>query len=107
MVIASLFRNAKVAAGFGSALFFVLLFFAGLWIQRPLMPDWMRHISDFTPSGAAVAGAHRLRRRPLATGAAPDRAGGVGGGHVVHRDPEVQLGMIGLRGLPAAKGATA
>ncbi|SDO70665.1 ABC-2 type transport system permease protein [Nakamurella panacisegetis] len=54
MVIASLFRNAKVAAGFGSALFFVLQFFAGLWLQRPLMPDWMRHISDFTPSGAAV-----------------------------------------------------
>ena len=54
MVIASLFRNAKVAAGFGSALFFVLQFFAGLWIQRPLMPTWLRHVSDFTPSGAAV-----------------------------------------------------
>lgn len=54
MVIASLFRNAKVAAGFGSVLFFVLVFFAGLWLQRPLMPAWLRHISDFTPSGAAA-----------------------------------------------------
>lgn len=54
MVIASLFRNAKVAAGFGSALFFVLVFFAGLWLQRPLMPTWLRHISDFTPTGAGV-----------------------------------------------------
>src|SRR6478736_5091967 len=54
MVIASLFRNAKVAAGFGTLLFFVLQFFAGLWLQRPLMPDWLRHISDFTPSGAAA-----------------------------------------------------
>ncbi|RIJ71216.1 ABC transporter permease [Nakamurella silvestris] len=54
MVIASLFRNAKVAAGFGSMLFFVMQFFAGLWIQRPVMPDWMRNISDFTPSGAAA-----------------------------------------------------
>lgn len=54
MVIASLFRNAKVAAGFGSVLFFVLMFFAGLWLQRPLMPAWLRHISDFTPSGAAA-----------------------------------------------------
>lgn len=53
MVIASLFRNAKVAAGFGAALFFVLQFFAGLWIPRPTMPDWMRTISDFTPTGAA------------------------------------------------------
>lgn len=54
LVIASLFRNAKVAAGVGTLLFFVLQFFAGLWLQRPLMPDWLRHISDFTPSGAAV-----------------------------------------------------
>lgn len=54
MVIASLFRNAKVAAGFGSVLFFVLVFFAGLWLQRPLMPTWLRHISDFTPSGAGA-----------------------------------------------------
>ncbi len=54
MVIASLFRNAKVAAGFGSVLFFVLMFFAGLWLQRPLMPAWLRHISDLTPSGAGA-----------------------------------------------------
>jgi ABC-2 type transport system permease protein len=54
MVIASLFRNAKVAAGFGTVLFFVLQFAAGLWLQRPLMPDWMRHISDLTPSGAGT-----------------------------------------------------
>jgi ABC-2 type transport system permease protein len=54
MVIASLFHNAKVAAGFGSFLFFVLQFFAGLWVQRPNMPTWLRDISDFTPSGAAV-----------------------------------------------------
>jgi ABC-2 type transport system permease protein len=56
MVIASLFHNAKVAAGFGSFLFFVLLFFAGLWWQRPNMPTWLRDISNFTPSGAAVQG---------------------------------------------------
>lgn len=54
LVIASLFRNAKVAAGFGTLLFFVLQFFAGLWVQRPLMPGWLRTISDFTPSGAGV-----------------------------------------------------
>jgi ABC-2 type transport system permease protein len=54
MVIASLINNAKVAAGFGSFLFFVLQFFAGLWWQRPNMPTWLRDISNFTPSGAAV-----------------------------------------------------
>jgi ABC-2 type transport system permease protein len=54
MLIASLFRNAKVAAGFGTVMFFVLQFFAGLWITRASMPDWMRWISDVTPGGAAV-----------------------------------------------------
>lgn len=54
MVIASLFHNAKVAAGFGSALFFVLQFLAGLWWQRQQMPGWLRHVSDASPSGAAV-----------------------------------------------------
>lgn len=54
LVIASLFRNAKVAAGFGTLLFFVLQFFAGLWLQRPVMPTWLRDISNLTPSGAGV-----------------------------------------------------
>ncbi|CCH76107.1 ABC-2 type transporter [Nostocoides japonicum T1-X7] len=54
LVIASSFHNAKVAAGLGSFLFFVLQFLAGLWLPRPTMPSWLRHISDLTPSGAAV-----------------------------------------------------
>lgn len=54
LVLASSFHNAKVAAGLGSFLFFVLQFLAGLWLPRPNMPTWLRHISDFTPSGAAV-----------------------------------------------------
>ena len=54
MVIASLFRNAKVAAGFGTAVFFVLMFFAGLWIPRSTMPGWMHVISNLTPSGAGT-----------------------------------------------------
>jgi len=48
MLIASLFHNAKVAAGFGSFLFFITQFFAGLWWQRPNMPIWLRDISNFT-----------------------------------------------------------
>ena len=54
LLIASLFNNPKLAAGFGTVLFFGLQFFAGLWLQRPQMPTWLRHISDFTPSGAGV-----------------------------------------------------
>lgn len=54
MVIASLFRNAKVAAGFGTLAFFVLQFFAGLWIPRSTMPGWMHTVSNLTPSGAGT-----------------------------------------------------
>ncbi len=54
MVISSLFRNAKVAAGFGTVLFFGLQFFAGMWVTRASMPEWMRWISNLTPSGAAT-----------------------------------------------------
>lgn len=54
LMIASLFRNSKVAAGFGAFLFFVMQFFAGMWLPRPNMATWLRDISDYTPSGAAV-----------------------------------------------------
>ena len=54
MVIASLFRNAKVAAGFGSLVFFVLMFFAGLWVPRATMPGWLHVTSNLTPSGAGT-----------------------------------------------------
>ncbi|MEH3155694.1 MAG: ABC transporter permease [Gordonia paraffinivorans] len=54
MVIASLVRSNKIATAMGSLLFFVLQFFAGLWVPRATMPDWLRTISDATPSGAAV-----------------------------------------------------
>ncbi|MGC5247154.1 ABC transporter permease [Gordonia sp. DT219] len=54
MVIASLFRNAKVAAGCGTLMFFVLMFFAGLWIPRSTMPGWLHTISNLTASGAGT-----------------------------------------------------
>lgn len=54
MLIASVFNDAKVALGFGTALFFILQFMAGLWLPRSAMPDWMRHISDATPTGAGA-----------------------------------------------------
>ncbi|MCZ0911000.1 ABC transporter permease [Gordonia amicalis] len=54
MVLAAVFRNNKVAAAAGTALFFVLQFFAGLWWPRQNMPDWMRSLSDASPTGASV-----------------------------------------------------
>jgi ABC-2 type transport system permease protein len=31
-----------------------MMFFAGLYFPRALMPDVLRHVSDWTPLGAAV-----------------------------------------------------
>jgi ABC-2 type transport system permease protein len=37
-----------------AATFLPLVFFAGLWIPRQEMPSALRHVSDYTPLGAAV-----------------------------------------------------
>jgi ABC-2 type transport system permease protein len=52
--IASFARSANVANAIGQVLFYPLMFFAGLYFPREMMPDVLRHISDWTPLGAAV-----------------------------------------------------
>jgi ABC-2 type transport system permease protein len=54
LLIASLVRSGRGAGAVGSVLFFPVLFFAGLWVPREAMADWLRTISDFTPLGAGV-----------------------------------------------------
>ena len=44
--------NAGVAIGM--AIYFPMLFFAGVWIPRSIMSDGLRTVSDLTPVGAAV-----------------------------------------------------
>ncbi|MCF6468238.1 ABC transporter permease [Nonomuraea sp. MG754425] len=51
LVIAALARNAKTAPGIGSAVMFPLLFLAGMWVPRDIMPDALRVVSDFSVSG--------------------------------------------------------
>jgi ABC-2 type transport system permease protein len=46
--------TAKLAAALGSAVFFPLMFLAGLWVPREVMPDALRRVSDFSPMGASV-----------------------------------------------------
>jgi ABC-2 type transport system permease protein len=55
LVIAALAPTARVAQGFGALLFYVMMFFAGLWIPIPKMPQSLQHISHATPLGAAVS----------------------------------------------------
>ena len=38
----------------GMAIYFPMLFFAGVWIPRSIMSDGLRTVSDFTPFGSAV-----------------------------------------------------
>lgn len=54
LLVAALARTPSAAQIIGFSLFFPMLFFAGLWIPRPVMPDALLTISDLTPLGAAV-----------------------------------------------------
>lgn len=54
--VAAIARNAQVGAAIGNLLFFPMMFFAGLWVPRNVMPAVLRHISDYTPLGAGVQG---------------------------------------------------
>jgi ABC-2 type transport system permease protein len=47
-------KSGKVAQGVGSAVFFPMMFFAGLWIPRQVMPEALRNIGSYTPLGAGV-----------------------------------------------------
>jgi ABC-2 type transport system permease protein len=52
LLVAAVCFTGKAANAVGAILFFVLMFFAGLWIPRAAMPAALRDISNFTPAGA-------------------------------------------------------
>ena len=54
LCIAALAPTANVARGVGGILFYLMMFFAGLWLPIPNMPPVLQHISHATPLGAAV-----------------------------------------------------
>lgn len=54
LFIAAIARSANGASVIGRLLFFPLIFFAGLWLPRALMPSVLLDISNYTPLGAAV-----------------------------------------------------
>ena len=54
LVIASLASSSKSAPGIGSAVMFPLMFMAGMWIPREIMPDAMRTISDYSVVGPFI-----------------------------------------------------
>ncbi len=58
-LVGAMAPNQRAANLIGSLLFFPMMFFAGLWVPRAQMGAVLRHISDYTPLGATVAGVQR------------------------------------------------
>jgi len=56
LLIAAIAPTGQAAGAIGSAIFFPMMFFAGLWVPRNEMPAALRGVSDFTPLGASVQG---------------------------------------------------
>jgi ABC-2 type transport system permease protein len=54
LLVAALAPTTRAATGIGMSLFFPSLFLAGVYVPREAMPPVLRHISDFTPLGAAL-----------------------------------------------------
>ena len=54
LLLAALARTSTAVNVIGRVTFFPLMFFAGLWLPRALMPQALLDISNYTPLGAAV-----------------------------------------------------
>jgi ABC-2 type transport system permease protein len=54
LLIGARARTLVAGQAIGMGIYFPLLFLAGLWIPRSIMPDGLRTVSDLTPLGSAV-----------------------------------------------------
>jgi ABC-2 type transport system permease protein len=54
LFVSAVAPNSGTARGIGAILFYLMLFFAGLWLPIQNMPSVLQHISHATPMGAAV-----------------------------------------------------
>lgn len=58
-VVSALSRTTKIAGAIGSAVFFPMMFCAGVWIPVNSMPDVMARVVGYTPFGAAAEALNR------------------------------------------------
>ncbi|MGB0112134.1 MAG: ABC transporter permease [Ilumatobacteraceae bacterium] len=54
LLVGAVVPTATAGQSVGMLLFFPLLFFAGVYVPMPVMPDGVQTVSGFTPAGAAV-----------------------------------------------------
>ena len=54
LLIGARARTAATAQAIGMGIYFPMLFLAGVWIPRDIMPDGLLLVSDLTPLGSAV-----------------------------------------------------
>lgn len=52
LLVAALAPDPRFGWVGSAAIFFPSLFFAGVWLPKEQMPDWLSRIGDFTPLGA-------------------------------------------------------
>ena len=66
-MVSALSRTTKIAGAIGSAVFFPMMFCAGVWLPVQAMPDTLARIVGYTPFGAA---AQALNQAAAGTGRA-------------------------------------
>lgn len=54
LLVGAIAPTTVAGQAIGMAIYFPMLFFAGVWIPRSIMPEGLRTVSDFTPLGSAV-----------------------------------------------------
>ncbi|MEO3862234.1 ABC transporter permease [Acrocarpospora sp. B8E8] len=52
LALAAVAPNSRVVQSVGAGIMFPLLFLGGMWLPRPLMPEWLLVVSDYSPTGA-------------------------------------------------------
>ncbi|MEO3811369.1 ABC transporter permease [Sphaerisporangium sp. B11E5] len=51
LLLAAAIPSSRAAGAIGAVVMFPLLFLGGMWVPREAMPELLRQISDFTPTG--------------------------------------------------------
>ena len=58
LLVGAVARSTSAGTAIGMGVYFPMLFVAGVWVPRDVMPDGLRTVSDLTPLGAGVQAMH-------------------------------------------------